>query len=178
MEQVEYYMFKVQANTLKNPKKDIFDRIEAMVYLKEDGSLDAIDALIKGFKKETRSDVLRHEICYYIGQMGKTQEHIDKIQAFFEEEVCKEHPKFVLHEIVESMGNINHENSMTLLERFRDEKDAILYESCYIALKQMEWKKATENGKSEGLDMATLKTQSQNPSPPFNYIKESKYADV
>jgi deoxyhypusine monooxygenase len=84
----------------------------------------------------------------------------------------------VLHEIVESLGHINHENSVKLLERFSDEQDVILYESCYITKKEIEWKNATENGKTEGLDMKALKTESQNPSPPFNYIKEPKYADV
>lgn len=136
-------MFKVQANTLKNPKKNIFDRIEAMVYLKEEGSYDAVNALIKGFKKEIKSDVIRHEICYYIGQIGKNSENLELIQTFFEEEVCKDHSQFVLHEIVESMGNINNENLIKLLERFSDEKDSILYESSYIAKKNIEWKKAT-----------------------------------
>ena len=41
-----------------------------------------------------------------------------------------------------------------------DEKDAILFESCYITKREIEWKNATENGKTEGLDMKALKTES------------------
>jgi hypothetical protein len=56
------------------------------------------------------------------------------------------------------MGHINSDNTFKLLERFRDEKEAILFESCYLTKRLIEWKKATDNGKSEGLDMGTLKT--------------------
>jgi deoxyhypusine monooxygenase len=65
-------MFSVQANTLKDPKSNILERIDAMAFLMVDGSVEAIDALIKGFKKEKKSDLLRHEICYCLGQMGKS----------------------------------------------------------------------------------------------------------
>ena len=92
--------------------------------------------------------------------------------------MLQDYSKFVLHEVVESMANLNCENTFKLLERFRDEKDEILYESCYLAKRLIEWKKDTENGKTEGLDLTKLKTESQNPSPPYNYLQEVKYSDI
>jgi deoxyhypusine monooxygenase len=180
MEEIEYYYFKTNADKLKNPKKSLPERYGAMMYLLEHESLDAIDALIKAFRKEQSSDLLRHEICYCIGQMGKSPEHIQKIQKFFEEEINKPHTKFVRHELVESMGNLSEENTIALLDRFKgeDDDDKILYESCYLMRCLIEWRKTTENGKTEGLDMNSLKTESLNPSPPFNYLEDKKYGDV
>ena len=75
-------------------------------------SLEAVDALIVAFDNEPKSDLLRHEICYCLGQMNESPEHADKIQAFFMRVMTEPHPKIVLHEAVEAYGNLSAENTL------------------------------------------------------------------
>ena len=42
----------------------------------------------------------------------------------------------------------------------------------------IEWKKATDNGKTEGLNLAKLNCVTNDPAPPFNFKREPKYKDV
>jgi len=90
---------------------------------------------------EPKSDLLRHEICYCLGQMNTSPEHAAKIQPFLEKILSEDHSKIVLHEAVEALGNLSMENSLKLLERFKDEKDEILYETCFLTKKLIEWNK-------------------------------------
>ena len=69
----------VYAATLADSEGPIPPRISALFCLRTVGTLEAIDALIEAFNKEPRSDLLRHEICYCLGQMDKSPEHIKKI---------------------------------------------------------------------------------------------------
>lgn len=155
------------------------DRISALFCLRTVASLETIDALILAFDTETSSDLLRHEICYCLGQMNKSPEHINKIETFFERVLAEgHHSKIVLHEAVEALGNLSNENSLKLVERFEEEKDGILYETCFLMKKLIEWRVATDNGKTECLNLAKLRCSTNDPAPPFNFKREPKYADV
>lgn len=78
--------------------------------------------------------------------------------------------EIVVHEAVEAMGNMNQENTLQLLVRYEDQKEttSMLYETCFLAKELIEWNKATESGKSEGLDFKRLKFKTNDPAPPFN----------
>ena len=113
--------------------------------------------------------------------MNKTEEHSAKIHAFLEQVLEANdppHTKIVLHEAVEALGNLSHENTLKLLKRFENEPEDILYETCFLAEKLIEWRKATDNGKTEGLNLAKLKFPSNDPAPPYNYVRQPKYKDV
>ena len=109
--------------------------------------------------------------------MDKSPAHVEKIQAFLEKLIDEDHPKIVLHEAVEALGNLNQENTLRLLKKFEDEPSDILYETCFLTIKLIEWKKATDNGKSEGLNLSKLKFSTNDPAPPFNFVREPKYSD-
>jgi hypothetical protein len=49
------------------------------------------------------------------------------------------HSNIVLHEAVEAMGNIHEENTLKLLKKFENEKSEILYETCFLTTKLIEW---------------------------------------
>jgi len=166
------------AATLANHEGPIPGRVSALFCLRTVGTVEAIDALIEAFHKEPRSDLLRHEICYCLGQMNKTEEHIKKIEAFFEDILTKDYPPIVHHEAVEALGNISHENTFKLLERFTQERDGILYETCFLTKKLIEWRADTDNGKLEGIDLTKLKCSTNDPAPPFNKVKDPRYSDV
>jgi hypothetical protein len=55
------------AATLQDTAKPIPDRINALFCLRTVGTTEAVEALIKAFDLEDRSDLIRHEICYCLG---------------------------------------------------------------------------------------------------------------
>lgn len=111
--------------------------------------------------------------------MGKTPEQTTIIQTFLEGVLADEkHTKVVHHEAAEAMGNLCQDNTLALLKKFENEPSDILQETCFLSSKLIEWKKATDFGKSEGIDLQKLKCSTSDPAPPFNYVKEPKYADV
>eukprot|EP00347_Sterkiella_histriomuscorum_P019136 403342811 len=167
------------AATLQDIEQPIAKRVSSLWCLRTVASLEAVEGLFKAFEIEQKSELLKHEICYALGQMDKSPEHVQKIQDFLEKVLDGDYPKIVLHEAVEALGNINSENTLKLLKRFENEPSEILYETCFLTIKLVEWREATENGKKEGLNLAKLKFNTTNdPAPPFNYIREPKYKDI
>ena len=166
------------AATLQDLSQLIAKRVSSLWCLRTVASLEAVEALFKAFEIEQKSELLKHEICYCLGQMDKSPEHVEKIQAFLEQVLDGDHPKIVLHEAVEALGNINSENTLKLLKRFENEQSEILYETCFLTIKLVEWRESTDNGKSEGLNLSKLKFTTNDPAPPFNYIREPKYKDI
>lgn len=64
------------------------------------------------------------------------------------------------------------------MKRFENEQSDILYETCFLTIKLIEWKNATDNGKTEGLNLSKLKCSTNDPAPPYNFKREPKYKDV
>lgn len=44
----------------------------------------------------------------------------------------------------------------------------MLYETCFLAKENINWKNATENGFTEEMDMNKLIFKTNDPAPPFN----------
>ena len=70
---------------LSDPAANIADRVDSLFCMKAFESTNAVEALIRSFHKEPKSELLKHEICYCLGQMNKTPEHVEIIQKFLEE---------------------------------------------------------------------------------------------
>ena len=79
---------------------------------------------------------------------------------------------------MEALGNISEESNLKLLDRFSNEKDGILYETCFLTKKLVEWRKATENGKLECMNLKKLRCTTNDPAPPYNFKREKQYANV
>jgi len=73
---------------------------------------------------------------------------------------------------------LNQENTIKLLKKFENEQSEILYQTCFLTTRLIEWKKDTENGKSEGLNLSKLKFSTNDPAPPFNFIRDPNYSEV
>ena len=124
------------STTLNDVKAPIAERVDSLFCLKAFEKIDAIDALIEAFHIEQKSDLLRHEICYCLGQMDNSAEHIKKIQAFLEKIVEGEYPQIVIHEAVEALGNLDDANTVALLEKYRNsnaEISEMVIETCELA---------------------------------------------
>ena len=122
------------------------DRVDSLFCIKAFKEVDAIDSLVRSFHAEPKSELLKHEICYCLGQMNKSDAHVEKIQLFLEHVIDENngYPEIVQHEAVEAMGNLNHKNSIPLLKRFEDEKTStMMHETVFLAKKLIEWKDLT-----------------------------------
>ena len=157
---------------LSDTAAPIADRIDSLFCLKAFPGVEAVDALARSFYKEPKSELLKHEICYCLGQMNKTEEHVKKIKVFLEDVIDEKnkYQEIVVHEAVEALGNLDDENAGKLLEKYENanHKDSqMLYETCFLAQKLINWRVETENGKEEGLDFTTLNYKTNDPAPPF-----------
>lgn len=58
-----------------------------------------------------------HEICYALGQMDKSSDHVHKITQFLEMLLTQDQPQIVIHEAVEALGNMGSYDSLALLDK-------------------------------------------------------------
>ena len=89
----------------------------------------------------------------------------------------------MIHEAAEALGNLNETNSLWLLQKFENRDKGIVWspmvrETCELARDLITWNKKTDFGKSEQLDLQSLKFTTNDPAPPFNYKVDKKYADI
>ena len=92
------------SRTLKDVSAPIAQRVDSLFCMRSFEELRAVDELIEAFGIEQHSDLLRHEICYCLGQMDNSPEHITKIQAFLERVVESGDAHIVVHEAVEALA--------------------------------------------------------------------------
>lgn len=86
-----------------------------------------------------------------------------------------------MHEAVEALGNMNDANTQVLIDKYRDSGKAIsemVVETCELAQDLIKWNKATNMGKTEGIDLQKLKFRTNDPAPPFNYQQNPQLADI
>lgn len=141
---------------------------------------EAVQIMIDCFNIEPTSDLLRHEICYCLGQMNTSKENVAVIEPFLKKIIAdRVHSSIVIHEAVEALGNISEDNLRDVLAQFDEEKDdMIVKETCELALDLTAWRIATEDGKTEGIDLKALKHPTNDPSPPFNPETDENYKSV
>ena len=178
---VDHTDLEKYSGTLKDVNAPIAQRVDSLFCLRSFDDISAVDALVEAFGIEQHSDLLRHEICYCMGQMDKTPEHIQKIQAFLERVIESGDAQIVVHEAVEALGNLNSENTVRLIERYRDSNQdisAMVVETCELAQDLIRWNKATNMGETEGIDLKKLKFKTNDPAPPFNQQADPRNSDV
>ena len=166
--------------TLNDLSKPVPERLSSLWCLRTVGSLEALEACCQAFDAEPKSDLLKHEICFVLGQMNKSPEHIQKAQTFLEKVMEGEHSNVVHHEAMEALGNLNQETTWKYLKEYESKPSEgnIIYDTVFLASKLMEWKKTTDNGKTEGLHKLKQRFTNLDPAPLFNLVDEPKYADV
>ena len=100
-------------------KAPIAERVDALFCLRSFEQIEAVDALIEAFGVEQHSELLKHEICYCLGQMDNSPDHIAKIQKFLEYIVEGDFADIIVHEAVEALGNLDNEQTLELIEKYR-----------------------------------------------------------
>ena len=67
---------------------------------------------------------------------------------------------------------------MKVLEELKDKQNGIVYETYYLKKKQIEWEKATDCGKTEGIEIEETMFETKEPVVWYNYKADERYADV
>ncbi|KAI1891605.1 hypothetical protein AGOR_G00145510 [Albula goreensis] len=123
----------------------LFERYRAMFALRNLGTEEAVLALGDGL--QCGSALFRHEIGYVLGQM-QHQASIPQLQAALER---AGENAMVRHECAEALGAIGVESCLQTLQRFRDDQERVVKESCEVALDMYEYENSTQFQYADGL---------------------------
>ena len=118
---------------LSNEDEKMFQRMRALFALRNIGGKESVDALAAAY--ESKSALLKHEIAYVMGQMQDPHAvpHLIERLEDAEEDVM------VRHEAAEALGAIGDRTALDVLERFVDDDEVVIAESCEVALDLLEW---------------------------------------
>lgn len=125
--------------TLLDSSKSLFHRYRAMFSLRDLNTDDSALALVAGLQDE--SALFRHEIAYVLGQMQRPVTKTGLIAALENEH---EH-RMVRHEAAEALGAIGGDDVEEVLQRYTEDDEAIVKESCDVALDTMDYWTQTAN---------------------------------
>lgn len=115
---------------LIDQKLPLFHRYRVMFRLRNIGTDEAIEALAEGFTDP--SALFRHEIAYVFGQLCSSHSipYLTNVLCNPMEETI------VRHEAAEALGSIGVSEVDSVLQRFIDDKERIIRESCMIGKRE------------------------------------------
>ncbi len=116
----------------------MFQRMRAVFSLRNNGTDEACLVLCSAFT--SKSALLRHELAYVLGQMQNSVAVPTLIERLSD---LDEHI-MVRHEAAEAMGAIGDLSAKPVLERFLNDENIEVAESCEVALDLLNWCQTTE----------------------------------
>ena len=120
-------------NTICDEDEKMFQRMRALFALRHIGGEESVDALAAAFG--SASALLKHEIAYVLGQMQDDHAvpHLIERLEDLDEDVM------VRHEAAEALGAIGNRSAMTTLEKFVNDEEIVVAESCEVAIDLLNW---------------------------------------
>ena len=120
-------------NTICDEDEKMFQRMRAVFALRNIGGEESVDALAAAFG--SASALLKHEIAYVLGQMQDDHAgpHLIERLEDLDEDVM------VRHEAAEALGAIGNRSAMTTLEKFVNDEEIVVAESCEVAIDLLNW---------------------------------------
>lgn len=126
------------SNILMNQQNPIARRTRALFYLKNSNTSQSTTILMNALNDS--SVLLKHEICYILGQML----NLDCITTLRNTILNLDEDEIVRHEAGEALGNYHTESDF--LEQFLGDKSRSVVETCYLAVcKAKEFKNLQTN---------------------------------
>lgn len=124
---------------LLDKSRPLFERYRAMFALRNCGSPEAITALAEGLKCPS-SALFRHEVAYVLGQAQ------EEISVPYLKDVLLDTAEtaMVRHECAEALGSIATEECFDLLQKYVTDPEALVRESCQVALDMCEYENSKE----------------------------------
>lgn len=123
----------------------LFERYRAMFALRNLGSEEAVLALGDGL--QCGSALFRHEIGYVLGQM-QHEASIPHLRAALENETEN---AMVRHECAEALGSIGQDACLSVLQRYCEDGERVVKESCEVALDMLEYENSAQFQYADGL---------------------------
>jgi deoxyhypusine monooxygenase len=121
---------------LLDEEKGMYERYGALFGLRNHGGDEAMSAIIESL--HAQSALLRHEVAYVLGQLqNKTAS--DALSDVLRD--LNEHP-MVRHEAAEALGSIADAKCLALLEKFAEDPEPIVSQSCEVALSMLEFERS------------------------------------
>ena len=120
-------------NTICDEDEKRFQRMRDLFALRNIGGEESVDALAAAFG--AASALLKHEIAYVLGQMQDDHAvpHLIERLEDLDEDVM------VRHEAAEALGAIGNRSAMTTLEKFVNDEEIVVAESCEVAIDLLNW---------------------------------------
>ena len=119
--------------TLCDEDERMFQRMRALFALRNIGGKDAVDSLAAAF--DSSSALLKHEIAYVLGQMqddNAVPHLISRLEDLAEDVMVR-------HEAAEALGAIGNRTAMSTLEKFAQDDEVVVAESCEVAIDLLNW---------------------------------------
>ena len=111
----------------------MFQRMRALFALRNIGGMESVEALAAAY--DSKSALLKHEIAYVMGQMQDPH----AVPHLIERLEDREEDVMVRHEAAEALGAIGDRTALSVLEKFVDDDEVVIAESCEVALDLLEW---------------------------------------
>ncbi|XP_017493884.1 PREDICTED: deoxyhypusine hydroxylase [Rhagoletis zephyria] len=129
-----------------NPKKSLFERYRAMFSLRNLRTTESVLAIVEGLKNS--SALFRHEVAFVLGQIQEPCS-IPYLKNNLEDQNENE---MVRHECAEALGAIATEECIAILNRYAEDDQRVVKESCEIALDMCEYENSPEFQYADGLN--------------------------
>lgn len=123
--------------TLNDTALSLFMRYRAMFALRNHGGRDAVLSLASSFVDS--SALFKHELAYILGQM----KHEAAVSVLVEKLSDLSENPMVRHECAEALGSIASEECIEVLQKFQNDGERVVRESCMIALDMYEYEKSS-----------------------------------
>lgn len=140
-------------------EQEVVDRYQEIFRLRNVAGEEGVEGLIKAFN-EHPSNLLRHEICYALGQTRETRA-VPFLRKCLED---VNENGMVRHEAAEALGAIGDMESMELLKKFLNDPAKEVSQTCELAIARLQW-----SAKQQGVEEEILSTSgylSVDPAPP------------
>jgi deoxyhypusine monooxygenase len=113
---------------LRDRNLSIFQRYRALFALRNIGNGEAVEAIASAF--DDPSALFRHELAYVMGQIQSSVAVPALIKVLKDD---SQHD-MVRHEAAEALGSIADQDSLPLLQQYKDDTVPVVKESCQVAL--------------------------------------------
>ncbi|KAF9114161.1 hypothetical protein BGX27_011517 [Mortierella sp. AM989] len=147
-----------------NQKLPLFERYRAMFALRNQCTTESVLALADGF--DDPSALFRHEIAYVFGQM----QHPAAVPSLVKVLSKLDEANMVRHEAAEALGSIATPECYPVLEKFRDDKERVVRESCIVALDMYEYENSGQLQYADGLSNMHTKNVNKQSSGRFTRL--------
>jgi len=115
---------------LNNHDLTIFERYKALFKLRNIATEEAVLAICSSLYDDTNGPLFLHEVAYVLGQIR----HPSSLEALSHVLKNPKHHDMVRHEAAEAIGNLDSEESVKVLENYKEDGTTVVRHSCEVAL--------------------------------------------